>query len=273
MMGHSRLRRSFFLALLGCTSWLWVMVPAASSRPSLWPPVAVDPSRAARQVWSTPGAVGPDLANYRSERNHGNFEKVHTGQSITYVLNSRNNGPAATQALLRAAFNHPSVVVQAVTPDRGSCRSAPAEASGLPQVECQVGLLDVEEQVTVTVDIQPLESGRLVNSASFVPLTPGTGYRELASDNVVTVRPTIQLRGLARRCTRHSFAVQMTILDLAMSRVDIYLDGRRLRSSRRPEFSLRVPVGRLRRGQHRLLVVTTNQRGEQDRRRFPLRRC
>jgi acyl-CoA thioesterase I len=81
------------------------------------------------------------------------------------------------------------------------------------------------------------------------------------------------LRGTGKRCVRRSFVVRIRARDPSgVRRVRVYLDRRRLRSSRASRLRVRVP-GRLRPGRHRLTVIARDTAGNRSRRSVRFRRC
>ncbi|MCA1683878.1 MAG: hypothetical protein LC708_01930, partial [Actinobacteria bacterium] len=72
-------------------------------------------------------------------------------------------------------------------------------------------------------------------------------------------------------CTTRDFTARVRVRDRAgIKRVDVYLDGRRVRRTKRTRFSLRIRVRGLRVGAHRITVVARDRAGNRSvtRRRF-----
>jgi hypothetical protein len=96
-----------------------------------------------------------------------------------------------------------------------------------------------------------------------------------------TERPTAQRRPRARvtgvpsrRCTRANFSTRVRVTAAAGVRsVRVMLDGRRIASTRRAAFNLRVPARALRSGRHRLTVVVRDRNGRQARVSRVFQRC
>jgi hypothetical protein len=87
-------------------------------------------------------------------------------------------------------------------------------------------------------------------------------------------RPRARVSGVPSRCTRSNFRTRVRVRAAAGVRsVRVSLDGRRLLSTRRSNFNLRVPARRLRAGRHRLTVVVRDRNGRRARISRVFRRC
>jgi len=88
-------------------------------------------------------------------------------------------------------------------------------------------------------------------------------------------RPRARVAGVpTRRCTRASFSTRVRVNAAAGVRsVRVTLNGRRLMTTRRSTFNLRVPARSLRSGRHRLTVVVEDRRGRRARVSRTFRRC
>jgi hypothetical protein len=87
-------------------------------------------------------------------------------------------------------------------------------------------------------------------------------------------RPRARVAGVPRRCTRSNFRTRVRVRAAAGVRsVRVTLDGRRLVTTRRSTFGVRVPARRLRSGLHRLTVVVRDRNGRRARISRTFRRC
>ncbi len=88
-------------------------------------------------------------------------------------------------------------------------------------------------------------------------------------------RPRARVTGVpTRRCTRANFSTRVRVTAAAGVRsVQVMLDGRRIASTRRGTFNLRVPARTLRSGRHRLTVVVRDRNGRQARVSRVFQRC
>jgi hypothetical protein len=87
-------------------------------------------------------------------------------------------------------------------------------------------------------------------------------------------RPRARVAGVPTRCTRANFGTRVRVTAAAGVRsVRVMLDGRRIASTRRATFRLRVPARALRSGRHRLTVVVEDRNGRRARITRGFRRC
>ena len=78
----------------------------------------------------------------------------------------------------------------------------------------------------------------------------------------VADHPTIAVAGVRRACVSRSLKVRVNIATgAAISRVTVFLDGRRILSTTKASFTLRIRVNRLRPGRHRLKTVAIDAAG------------
>jgi DNA-binding beta-propeller fold protein YncE len=100
---------------------------------------------------------------------------------------------------------------------------------------------------------------------------PGLPVAAGARDNL---RPRIRVRGVPRRCGNRGFRARVIIRDQsALRSARVMVRDRRLRSTRRKTFRVRVPVRSLRTGRHRLRVAAVDEAGNRGRRVVRFRRC
>ena len=88
-------------------------------------------------------------------------------------------------------------------------------------------------------------------------------------------RPRVRVRGVPRRrCARRAFTARVLAVDHGGLRaVGVRLNGRRLRRAASKRQRVRVRVGRLRPGRHRLAVTAVDQTGNRGKRTVRFRRC
>ena len=86
--------------------------------------------------------------------------------------------------------------------------------------------------------------------------------------------PRVTAANIPRACASRSFLARVRSDTAAPpQRVTVSLDGRRIRTTSRGSFRVRVPVGGLRPGSHRLTVVAIDAAGNRTRRTFRFRVC
>jgi hypothetical protein len=85
--------------------------------------------------------------------------------------------------------------------------------------------------------------------------------------------PLVRAARVRRACSSRSFRVRASAsAGSRVQRVTVYLNGRRITSTRRSSFRLRLPA-RLRRGRHRLTVIAVDAAGRRTRRVLRFRVC
>ena len=82
--------------------------------------------------------------------------------------------------------------------------------------------------------------------------------------------PRVRVRGVPRRCVRSNFRAFFRITESNFRRVDILLDGRRIKRTVSKRFSVLIRARRLRSGRHRVTAVARDDSGNRRivRRRF-----
>ena len=87
-------------------------------------------------------------------------------------------------------------------------------------------------------------------------------------------RPTARMAGVPDRCVRAAFSTRVRIRASGQLRsVRVLLDGKRIMSTRKKRFTVRIPGAQLRSGRHRLRVIATDSSGRKVRISRALRRC
>jgi Ice-binding-like len=75
-------------------------------------------------------------------------------------------------------------------------------------------------------------------------------------------RVGLTIPGAGRRCTSRGFRARLRVSDASgLRRVDVFLDGKRIKRTTRRRFSVRIGVGGLRAGRHTIRVVATDRAG------------
>jgi hypothetical protein len=100
---------------------------------------------------------------------------------------------------------------------------------------------------------------------------PGLPVAAGARDNL---KPRIRVRGVPKRCRSRGFRARVIIRDQsALRSARVMVGARRLRSTKRKRFSVRVPVRSMKRGRHRLRVSAVDAVGNRGRRVARFRTC
>ncbi len=80
--------------------------------------------------------------------------------------------------------------------------------------------------------------------------------------------------GFSGRCVSRGFTARVRVSDASgIRRVDVFLDGQRIRRTTRTRFSVRIRAGQLRAGRHRIRVVATDRAGNRRTVRRSFARC
>jgi hypothetical protein len=105
--------------------------------------------------------------------------------------------------------------------------------------------------------------GRRVSAPACVP-PPQPAAPAAPVQQAQPARPRVSVAGVRRACIRRTTAVRIRVALASGQRVRsvrVTLDGRRLTTSRRARFTVRVNPRRLRAGSHRLRIVATDTAG------------
>lgn len=85
--------------------------------------------------------------------------------------------------------------------------------------------------------------------------------------------PRVRLT-IPRRCVSRGFTARFRVSDASgIRRVDVFLDGRRIRRTSRTRFSVRISAARLRAARHTIRVVATDRAGNRRTARRSFTRC
>lgn len=101
-------------------------------------------------------------------------------------------------------------------------------------------------------------------------------YRDGSEQTVRSPSPcaSIRLRGLPRRCARKPFRARIHVhVGKGLRRVEVLLDGKRIRTARKSHFNASIPVRRLAPGRHRLATRVLLANGNRKVRAVRFRRC
>jgi hypothetical protein len=102
----------------------------------------------------------------------------------------------------------------------------------------------------------------IVGSAAFTYFDGVAQTLAAPSPCVDTAPPTVSIRGLPRSCVRGALRTRVRIGDTSTLRgVLVRLNGRRVKSTKRKSFAVRVRRSKLRKGRNRLTVVAVDRRG------------
>ena len=99
--------------------------------------------------------------------------------------------------------------------------------------------------------------------ASATPAPTPTGTPTPAADRTAP-RAALTIPRLATRCPGRSFTARIRVSDASgLRRVDVFLDGRRIKRTTQTRFSVRISVGDSRARRHTIRVVATDLAGNQ----------
>ena len=132
-------------------------------------------SNRATKTWTT----SADLSITKTD----SPDPVSVGQTLTYTLTAKNNGPSNATGV-KVTDNLPSgVTFQSATPSQGSC----SQASGT--VTCNLGNLANGASATVEIKVTPQSAGTITNTA----IVRGNEADADTSNNQASAQTTVNL--------------------------------------------------------------------------------
>jgi uncharacterized repeat protein (TIGR01451 family) len=184
--------------------------------------------------------------------------QVQFGSNVTYTITVTSNGPSdALGVQLTDAVPAGTKFVSASSP-QGAC-------TGTTSVSCNLGNLAVGASATVAVVVHPTAVGTVSNTATVA----GSRQDQNAANNsatastkvVDTVRPRVSVAGV-RTCVKRTMTVRIRIRDLSALRfARVYLNGKRIKSTKRKSFSVKISARRAHRKTNRIKVVARDTSG------------
>jgi hypothetical protein len=107
-----------------------------------------------------------------------------------------------------------------------------------------------------------------------VPNNPPPGNPQVAVQTAKVTHTTIAVAGLRRACISRSMRVRLSVGAAGGLRsVRVYLDGRRILTTKRSRFVLRISARTLRPGRHRLKTVVVDGSGRRTTKTRLIARC
>jgi uncharacterized repeat protein (TIGR01451 family) len=140
--------------------------------------VTMSQDQAVTATFNTVGGPDADLALTKTD----SPDPVTVGQTLTYTLTARNNGPAGATGVVLTDTLPGGVTFNSATPSQGSC----TQASGT--VTCNLGALANGASATVQISATPQTPGSITNSASVA----GSENDPSATNNTATQDTTVQ---------------------------------------------------------------------------------
>jgi hypothetical protein len=146
-----------------------------------------------------------------------------------------------------------------------SASSPQGPCTGTTTVSCSLGNLAVGASATVMVVVHPTAVGTVSNTATVA----GSRQDQNAANNsatastkvVDTVRPRVSVAGV-RTCVKRTMTVRIRIRDLSTLRfARVYLNGKRIKSTKRKSFSVKISAKRAHRKTNRIKVVARDTSG------------
>lgn len=195
-----------------------------------------------------------DLSITKSDRP----DAATVGRNLTYTLRVRNNGPGSAAG----------VVVTDKLPAglrSRSARATPGTCTGGTTVTCNVGTLAKGATATVRIVVRPTRSGTLTNVSTVETSGSDPNTANNTARETTRVRPGVRVTRAANRCFSGAFTARVRVSDAAAMRsVEVFVDGRRVRTTRSKSFGVVIRAAPLRAGRHVILAVarsSTGQRG------------
>jgi Ice-binding-like len=135
---------------------------------------------------------------------------------------------------------------------------------------------------SITATTGATVDGRLLARNAAVTLDTNTITRSRCATPTPTPTPTtgadrtpprVRLT-IPRHCVSRGFTARVRVSDASgLRRVDVFLDGKRIKRTTRPRFSVSISAGRLRAARHTIRVVATDRAGNRKTARRSFTRC
>ena len=222
----------------------------------------------------------PDLSITKS----GSPAEARVGDTVTYTLTATSSGGLSTGVSIADTLPTGMTFLSASN-SAGAC-----EASG-QTVSCPVGNLASGATATVTIQARADASGTMVNTA-----TVGGGQVEsdtanntasatttVAADAVAPEAPPteptaaqlrVRLRNMPSSCVRRGFTARVRVTsNRSVTSIRVFIDGKRVRSTRDRRFGVKVRAGSMSAGRHSIRVVARNAAGQKRTARGSFTRC
>ncbi|HEX6457912.1 MAG TPA: DUF11 domain-containing protein [Thermoleophilaceae bacterium] len=184
--------------------------------------------------------------------------QVQLGGNVTYTITVTSNGPSDALGVTLTDTVPAGTKFVSATSSQGSC-------TGTTAVSCSIGTLAVGASANVTVVVRPTKTGTVSNTATVA----GSRQDQNAANNsatattkvVDTIRPRVSVAGV-RLCVRRAMVVRVHIRDRSPLRyARVFVDGKRIKSTKRKAFLVKISAKSLHGKQHRLKVVARDTSG------------
>jgi uncharacterized repeat protein (TIGR01451 family) len=184
--------------------------------------------------------------------------QVQLGTNLTYTITVTSNGPSDAQGVQLTDAVPAGTKFVSATSTQGTC-------SGTTSVSCNIGNLAVGVTATVTVVVHPTKTGTVSNTATVAgsrqDQNAGNNSATATTKVVDTIRPRVALAGI-RGCVKKSLTVRVRIRDRSALRyARVFLDGKRIKSTKRKSFTVTISASKLHGSTHRLNVVARDASG------------
>jgi hypothetical protein len=86
-------------------------------------------------------------------------------------------------------------------------------------------------------------------------------------------KPVVKVSGVPKKCVRRAFKAKVAVVSKRLANVKSYVDGRRVRTSTKHKFSVKVKIGKLKKGKHRFKAVAKDKLGRTGSKTVKFRVC